>query len=196
MTAYYDARRWYWIVGNRSGVVYSSESMAYVADTDAAYQAWLADENMASNILTDGELADVLTRAGLDGPVVLSADPTDWGAVDPFSIVATAKAAGCVITSSTIPALNAHYQVGAPGMEAAQTYINASGQLPNVNQPMPWPAYDKLVTFNTAGDFEQVYQGIQDYWTAWRTWAQTGGTAPPWGGWDVATRSGRHVTSV
>lgn len=192
----YNPGRWYWIVGNRPDVVFSSSAGAYLDTTDTDYQAWLADGNIASTIITDGELADVLARAGLEGPVVLSVDPSDWGWVDPISIVNAAKAAGCVITSTQYPELDAHYQVGSPAMDSAQIYINAHQELPNVGAPMPWPAYDKTVTFNDTAGFSVVYQGISDYWTAWKTWAQTGGTAPAWGGWDVAVRKARRAVEV
>src|SRR5262252_4816420 len=61
----YDPIDWYWVVGNHSGVVYSSKDAAYVPTTDTNYTNWTAVGNTATNILSDGELADVLAKAGL-----------------------------------------------------------------------------------------------------------------------------------
>ncbi|WP_316176489.1 MULTISPECIES: DUF4376 domain-containing protein [unclassified Bradyrhizobium] len=46
---------WYWKIGGNSGV-YSSASNTYVAETEAAYVAWLADGNAPAKIATEAEL--------------------------------------------------------------------------------------------------------------------------------------------
>jgi hypothetical protein len=178
---------WYWVVGNHSGVVYSSSAAAYVATTDTNYTAWLSLGNVATNILCDGELADVLATRGLEGAVVLNTDPTDWGGCLPATITAAMQAAGVQLTSTGTPALDAHYQLHGPfdTMMRTQIYINAHGQLPN-NQPLVWPAYDVTVTFATAAEFTAVYQGLQDYYHGWQNYALNGGTMPTWGTWTIA----------
>jgi hypothetical protein len=178
---------WYWVVGNHSGVVYSSSAAAYVATTDANYTAWLNAGHVATNILSDGELADVLTKLGLEGAVVSNTAPTNWGACRPADITAAMAAAGVTLTSTGTPAMNAHYQLHGPfdTMMRTQIYINAHGQLPN-NQPLVWPAYDVTVTFSTAAEFSAVYQGLQDYYNAWQHYAMNGGAVPSWGTHTIA----------
>jgi hypothetical protein len=179
---------WYWIVGNRSGVVYSSSAAAYVATDDTAYTDWLALGNFATSILCDGELADVLATRGLAGAVVLNTDPTDWGGCLPVAITAAMQAAGVALTSTGTPALNAHYQLSSEPwatMGDTQLYINTHNQLPN-NQPLLWPAYDGTVTFNTSAEFTAVYQGLSDYVHGWKSWAYHGGTMPTWGSCTIA----------
>jgi hypothetical protein len=179
---------WYWEVGNHANVVYSSAAAAYVdASTDQGYQDFLAGGNIATKILSDGELADVLARRGRTGLVVLNTQPTDWGAVSPLDIIAAVQAAGCEISSTATPALNAHYQLaGEPyaTLSNTQIYINAAGTLPN-DTPLPWAAYSGDVTFNTAADMEAVYKGLVDYFQSWKTWAYHAGTMPGWGQWSI-----------
>lgn len=77
----YDSRCWYWLVGNRPGVVFSAMASGYVALTDAGYKSWAARGNVApTNVpLYDGELADVLLRAGCPAVLVEAAGITDFG---------------------------------------------------------------------------------------------------------------------
>jgi hypothetical protein len=186
--ASYTPRAWYWLVANRTdSPVYSSALAAYLPEDDSTYTAWLAEGNNASAILCDGELADVLTKAGLEGAVVLNTTPTEWGACQPADITAAMQAAGVKLTSAAKPALDAHYQLSGPfdAMGRTATYVNAYGQLPN-NQPLTWPAYDKSVTLDTAADFNEVYQGLQDYYNAWQSGVAAGGTLPEWGTKSIA----------
>jgi hypothetical protein len=186
----YSVASWYWEVGNRNGVVYSSGKAAYIDTSDQDYQDFLNGGNIATKILSDGELADVLATRGLQGLVVLNTQPTDWGGVQPLAIIAAVQAAGCEITSSGNASLSAHYQlVGEPyaTMSNTQIYVNSQqpGRLPN-DQPLPWSAYSGEVTFNTADDFAAVYKGLVDYLQSWKTWAYHAGTMPGWGQFTIA----------
>jgi hypothetical protein len=180
---------WFWIVNNLTSTVYSTADAAYMPDTDSRYTDWTSLGNIATPILSDGELADVLTKMGSTGPVVLNTNPTDWGLCGSADIIAAMQAAGVVLTSTGNAAISAHYQLSGPfdTMMRTQIYINAHNQLPN-NQPLDWPAYDKTVTFATAADFTAAYGGLQDYFNAWQTWALSDrtGPAPTWGAATIA----------
>jgi hypothetical protein len=185
----YTPSKWYWLPANRSAVVFSAPAAAYVdPNTDGGYASFTNNGNVATPIATDGELASVLANAGLAGPLVLSTQPTDWGAVTILDIIAAVGAAGVVVTSTGTSAISAHYQlIGEPmaTMGQMQIYINAHSQFPN-NAALLWSAYDKAVTFSTTAQFTAVYQGLQDYYQGWKTWAYHAGTMPAWGAWTIA----------
>jgi hypothetical protein len=191
MTAIYDPRNWYWVASNRPSFVYSSAAAQWISESDGGYQGWIAQENSASggDYMMDGEIAQVLAAAGLEGRVVLNVQPQNWGNVQTLDLIDTVQRAGCVASATgQYSALNGHYQTsGEPyaTMASTQVYINAHGQLPN-NQPLPWAAYSGQVTFQDAGQFTAVYQGLENYIQAWKTWAYHGGTMPSWGGFTVA----------
>lgn len=190
MTAIYDPRNWYWVASNKPSFVYSSAVAQWISESDGGYQGWLSQENNASggDYMMDGEIAQVLAGAGLEGPVVLNVQPQNWGNVQTLDLIDTVQRAGCALSSTGTPSLNAHYQTtGEPyaTMATTQIYINAHGQLPN-NQPLPWAAYSGQVTFQDPAQFAAVYQGLEDYLQGWKTWAYHGGTMPSWGGFSVA----------
>src|SRR5215470_20437819 len=59
-----DVRNWFWIVTNFAGGndVYSAAAAVYMAQDDSRYTDWTSQGNVATVILSDGELADVLTK--------------------------------------------------------------------------------------------------------------------------------------
>jgi hypothetical protein len=61
----YTVSNWYWLVGDTTNQVYSSASRAFVAFTDATYQAWLAAGGVPTNIDTLANLHEVLFVAGI-----------------------------------------------------------------------------------------------------------------------------------
>jgi hypothetical protein len=180
---------WFWIVGNHPGEVYSSAAAAYMPDTDSRYTDWVTAGNLATAIIVCGELAHVLANYGLTGPAVLNVQPTVWGSCTANDITLAMQAAGVKITSTATPTLDGHYQLGGPfdGMMRTQVYVNAANQLPN-NTPIVWPCYDAPVTINTAIEFTALYQGLQDYYNAWQTWAgnTAAGPQPTWGTKSIA----------
>lgn len=188
----YESGNWFWRCANLAGGndIYSSAAAAYMTDQDSRYTDWTALGNIATSIASDGELADVLTKSGLQGPVVLNTQPTHWGIVSVLDIIAAVQAAGCVLTSTGTPSLDAHYQLsGEPWatMATTQIIVNSTNQqqLPN-NQPLPWGAYSGLVTFQNAAQFEAVFTGLNNYFQNWKTWAYHGGTPPAWGAFTIA----------
>jgi hypothetical protein len=182
-----DPTAWYWLVENRPDLVYSSAAAAYVATDDATYTDWVAAGNVASPILADGELADVLAKRGLNGPTVLNTEPTEWGGCTAADITGAMQAAGVEITSNATPALNGHYQLAGPfdAMSRTAIYVASYDKLPN-DQPIVWPCYDGPVTLASPADFNAVYQGLQDYYNAWQVYALNGGTMPTWGSKTIA----------
>jgi hypothetical protein len=190
----YDASDWYWNVANRPNVVYGTVAKGYVdPTTDPGYLAFTGDNNTATNILTDGELAVVLGMAGLEGPVVLNTQPADFGHAQTLEIITAVSQAGCVITSTGTTSLNGHYQLcGEPWntMGETQIYVNAHAQLPG-NQPLPWGAYSGVITFADATQFSEVYKGLSDYLQSWKTWAYHAGSMPTWGAEQIALAAGQ-----
>jgi len=174
----------FWNVTNRTdgSPIYSSADAEYMPDTDSRYTDWVALGNIATVIATDGQLADVLAKAGVTGPAVLNTNPTDWTGVAAVDIVGAMQAAGVKLTDSSNDSVSAHYQLTGPyeTMARTQIYVNANNQLPN-NIPLNWPAYDKTVTFANAQAFEATYRGLQDYYAAWENYAASGGNIPTWG---------------
>ena len=133
MADIYTASKWYWLVGNKPGVVFSAPAGAYVATSDAGYEAFLAAENRATSILSDGELADVLAKAGLPASVIQTVGWTNWGNVPPSDQAAVLRAAGCQITSTATPALDATYLIDDSSIgkfTAIASGINAGKGLP------------------------------------------------------------------
>lgn len=61
----YTPANWYWIVAGSTTLVWSSAATAYVALTDATYQAWLAAGNVPTPIDSEASLAQVLALRGL-----------------------------------------------------------------------------------------------------------------------------------
>lgn len=64
----YNPHDWYWVVAGSATQVYSSATDNFVAVADATYQAWLARGNLPTKIDTAGNLADVLSLAGVALP--------------------------------------------------------------------------------------------------------------------------------
>jgi hypothetical protein len=57
----FTPRNWYWIVNGSTTQVYSSAVGNYVPVNNAAYVAWLADDNMPTRIDTEANLGEVLS---------------------------------------------------------------------------------------------------------------------------------------
>lgn len=148
----YSPSRWYWIVGNRAAPdnIFSAPAGAYVAASDTGYAGFVAAGNVATRILTDGELADVLTQGGLPSALILAAAGAtpDWGNVPAADIAAALLAAGCNITSTANPStLNGVYSISDAmqgKVTAEAVYIQAtggpaSGNFSNGTQSRAWP---------------------------------------------------------
>lgn len=65
MVRLYEARNWYWFVGNDFTQVYSSSAFAFVPLSDPAYLAFLADGNVATRIASVELLRVVLNDVGV-----------------------------------------------------------------------------------------------------------------------------------
>src|SRR5262249_22257775 len=91
----YDPSKWYWIVASDTTRVWSSAAATYVPATDAGYTAWLAEGNMATHIVSEAELQEVLAQQY----------PAGW----PPNPVQVAFAGPLAVTCTSIPALNGNY---------------------------------------------------------------------------------------
>lgn len=56
----YDPTNWFWYVGGDTSKAYSSAAGAYVAASNATFQAWLADGTVPTKIDTEANLGAVL----------------------------------------------------------------------------------------------------------------------------------------
>ena len=116
----YNPANWYWIAGNKPGVVFASARSAYVPPGDASYAAWLVAGNQPTPILCDGELTHVLWKSGLVA-AARAAGVTSLGAAGGMTAddaVAMLCALGIEIASTSTPALDGVYPAD-PGSRSA-----------------------------------------------------------------------------
>lgn len=145
---------WYWSVGNRPDLVFSSSRGAYVAATDADYLQWRKTEPYVSQtsdtdeetgeltvtfaesqrsatvILCDGELVDVLAKNGLPAATVIAAGATSLGGLAPADAVAVMTAMGCSVSSTSTPALDGVYAADLATQQAITSealYVQVTG---------------------------------------------------------------------
>lgn len=148
--------QWYWLVGNRSGPdnIFSAAEAAYVASTDAGYEAFVAGGNAATPIPTDGELGHVLMTLNAPAALITAAlggAPTwgETGALVPAPwIAATLMAAGCTVTSTATASLDGLYALSAQGqsfvtsetvnIQVTGAGIPANGTFTNGTNSKPW----------------------------------------------------------
>jgi hypothetical protein len=81
MSDVYIPSNWYWKIKGKSGQVFSSAKPGYINEDDSGYKDWLKAGNYASggDYMTDGELADVLLKAGLSDEVIAASEAADFG---------------------------------------------------------------------------------------------------------------------
>lgn len=60
----YDPHHWFWIVAGDETQLYSSAAQAYVTPGDPAYAIFLAEGKLATRIVSEAELRDVLAAYG------------------------------------------------------------------------------------------------------------------------------------
>jgi hypothetical protein len=175
---------WYWTVANQPNLVFSAPSSAYVDPaTDQGYLDFTNAGNAATSIVSDGELADVLTRAGMSAALIYAAGWADWGGVPPLDRVAVLMAAGLAIVSTGTPALNATYAIDDAmrvSINANVSYIQTYSAFPAGVATKDWPDIDGTIhTFPTTGDYLNFARAVADYVAAVNDWGITGGTAGP-----------------
>ena len=179
---------WYWQVGNRPGVVYSGPAGNYVPPTDQGYVDFTASGRAATVIAVDGELADALTKMGLEGPQVIGVAPTDWGEVSDADLIVAVQAAGVRISSTAAPDLDGHYPLHGDALgllNSSAIYVNAYDALPG-DLPLVWQVYDDQVTIADVTQFAALYKALQDYLALWSAFVFNGGDMPAWGSVTIA----------
>jgi ABC-type uncharacterized transport system fused permease/ATPase subunit len=77
----YIASNWYWKIKGKSGQVFSSAKPGYISENNQTYKNWLKAGNYPSggDYMTDGELADVLLKAGLPNEIIAASGAADFG---------------------------------------------------------------------------------------------------------------------
>jgi hypothetical protein len=185
----YNPAKWYWRVGNRAGVVFSAPASAYVAEDDAGFLAFLAAGNLATAIASDGDLADVLTKAGLPAAMIAAVDATDWSGISPAAHLAAAMAAGVQIASTGTPAIDATYHATGERwqimLNQAQ-YVATFGAFSGGLDVLPWHAISGLVQFATTAQFLAIARAIGDWLTAWQLYVAGIVEEPPAGSVTIA----------
>lgn len=178
----YTPLSWYWIVGNRTGVVFSSAVGDYIDENDPAYQQWLSDGGRPTQIPTDGELADVLAnQPSVPGRLVRHAGWTDWGNVplNPNQLNVLTRA-GVTINSTGTPALNGTYALDSDTRTRINTnmvYIqNNRAFAPNNAETKVWNDQDGgLHTFQNTDSFIDFAHAVTDYYAGIADWAAADG---------------------
>lgn len=153
----YNPANWYWIVGdtNPSTQVYSSARAAFVANTDATYEAWVAAGNAPTSIDTAANLSQVFAQQF----------PAGWPGGDSVGILA----AGCQISSPTRSYLNETYALDLThvayndGLEAYM--LKNSGELPGGGSTVPIATVDGRGVLVQAADVGDVLTAIASYVT-------------------------------
>jgi len=186
----YKPSRHFWIVGNKPGKVFSSALPGYVDVSDSDYAAWRAEnENQATSILTDGELADVLVKAEAPNATVTAAGASDFGGVPPAEALAIVQAIGAQVSSTAQPALNATYELSGPSWEDMRSeaqYIATFGAFSGGLITLPWTSRSGAVSFTKTDDFLAVVRGLADYLAGWTRHFSAGAAAPKLGEISVA----------
>lgn len=163
----------YWTVGNKQGQVFSAPAAAYVPTTDSGYQAFLAANLKPSSILCDGELADVLLKAGAPRNIVAAAGATSLGNLSPSAAALVLLAIGVVVTSAATPALNGVYGADAASQQdiaAEAQYIAAFGTYSGGQTQLSWldvigAAHLFPADLATTKTFMAFARGVADYRT-------------------------------
>lgn len=170
----YNTANWYWKIGSQPGKVFSSAKPGYVNVTNAAYKAWLEEGNVTSggDYMTDGELADVLLKAGLPNDVVAATGASDFGpmltASEKLQIV---QSIGVDLKSTATTSLNAVYEISGKEWQDLRDealYIQTFGSFSGGETSFVWSARNKQVTFDSTDKFLALVKGLADYYTKWR----------------------------
>ena len=189
----YPPAKWYWLAANRPGVVFSSAAPGWIAPSDATYTAWLAAGNAPTqavqggvNVLTDGEIADVLVKAGVPNAAVMACGVTSFGNVPVDSASKIVQAIGVAVTSTGTPASDATYEISGSqwqDMRDEAQYVQTYGAFSGGLTTLTWIARSGVVSFASTAAFLAVVKGLADYLTPWKVYFATGmsGTMPPLG---------------
>lgn len=187
MVMRYDARIWYWVVADRAAPdnVFSAPAAAYVPETDAGYEAFVAAGGVATNIVCDGELTDVLVKAGLPAAVCAAAGLTELTpcgeGLTQADVAALTSYLGCRVTSTGTPTIDGSYGIG-PSDE-----VNLVGLQGGIAAGAPWLGYYRDVAGTkhvmTAPQFTELATALLGYVealeSAIETWAGGGAWVAP-----------------
>jgi hypothetical protein len=172
----YSSVSWYWIVGNRPGLVFSAPASAYVATDDAGYVAFQESGGIPTRIAEDGLLAHVLWQAGLN-QAAMSAGITSLGPIGAISgadAVGMLSSLGILFSSTAEPTLGGIYPLDTVSQQkitAEALYIQVAAKFTNGQTTKAW--YDMSGsphTFTTAY-FIQFAEAAAAYIDALLSWA-------------------------
>lgn len=180
---HYTPNGWYWIVGNHNPdtMVFSGAAGDYIANDDAAYLQW-KETNTATDIPTDGELADVLAASGrMPAMAVRNAGWTDWGYVPLVSQGEALLAAGVSIQSTATPALTGIYPIDDPTRLRINTNVDYiqrhSAFSPNLAATKDWiDVRGDAHTFTATQDYLNFATAVADYYAGVADWMAADGS--------------------
>lgn len=183
----YNAAACYWIVSNRSAPdnIFSSASGTYVSSSDAGYQAFLATGDRARGPILDGELTDVLVKAGVSPAICAAAGITELSVcgvgLTEADVRSMTQYVGCQVVSGGASALSGTY-----GIELADE-DNYLGLQAGIAASAPWIGYVRdtagVKHTMTAPQATEVLIGILGFMEALDgaigTWAGGGSWSAP-----------------
>lgn len=173
-----DHNNHYWIVGNKPNQVFSGKDAAYVANSDNDYRAFL-ESNQATEILTDGELADVLAQRGASTSLVRAVGWSNWGNVPASDIIYAMTSAGVNVTSTSTSAIDAIYGCNPDRQSLIMgeaLYVQTTGgaedgTFSNGQQTRGWQDADGIPHLFTTQQFIEFAQKVASYVDAVHTYA-------------------------
>lgn len=180
--AEYAPLRWYWVIGNKEGLVFSGADGDYVPDDDPAYLQWVASGGQPSTIPVDGELADVLANhPQVGGMAVRHAGWSAWGAVPVVRRLNVLTKAGVTIESTGTPALDGIYPLDSDTRTRINSNVDYIGRnkafSPNNAATKEWiDVTGALHTFTTTTSYLDFATAVSDYYAGIGDWAANGGT--------------------
>jgi hypothetical protein len=165
----------YWIVGNKPNKVFSGKD---VSDADEDYLVFL-ENNAATRILSDGELADVLAQRGAPASLIRAAGWSNWGNVSALDIIYAMSSAGVNVTSTSTPAINAIYGctpdrqslLVAEALYVQTTGGAENGTFSNGQNTRSWQDVDGMPHIFTTAQFIEFAQKIASYVDSIHTYA-------------------------
>lgn len=179
----------WWLADNKPGFVFSTSIPGWIAVNDSRYIAFTNSGGLPSKILCDGELADVLVKAGVDNSIVAACGCSAWGAVTGMDVQNVVLALGVILTSTATPSLNSTYEVSGQlwqNMFDEAVYVKTFNAFSTGNSTTVMQTRTGQVSFSDTTTFLSVFKALMDYISAWRNYLNNGGTAPTLGSVSIA----------
>lgn len=140
----YTPSNWFWTCPTVSGQVWASARMAWVPSTDTTYTNWVSLGNVATDVATTADLANVMS----------------------LQVVPSALAHGITLTSTATPALNGTYpldQLSQSRIVAISAGLAAGKGFPGGGDTITWNgvAFSSANFLNFAAAAEAYVYGYE-----------------------------------